>query len=363
LFVSGVSYGAIVASRSTKAEVGAVTGVQRFGSSLNLHVHFHTLVVDGVHTEEPDGTLRFVPAPPPTRTELLELLTRIEKRVMKWLVRAPSSTTHGRSVAPRRNENALACPSRFPPECPRTMPPLSVVTWNVLHRIHAENWRELPALLETAEVGRTRAIAERIHGGNWDIACMQEVSGDLLAVLRETAPSERTVWALASPRVPRLKDRMAVSPLATPTEHLVTVVAGPARVLRASSFPSDPGKGFLSVALGDGLVVINAHITWGEKSAAQLQEIAAHVREQTGPVVLVGDFNADAATVGDALGPGYAFAALPASSLATRPRHDGRSKSQNIDHLIVWQATAADAQALDAGGLSDHNLVVARILA
>ncbi len=69
----------------TKAEVGAVTGVQRFGSSLNVHVHpfgytppgiamrvhearhFHTLVVDGVHIEGPDGALRFVPGPLPTR--------------------------------------------------------------------------------------------------------------------------------------------------------------------------------------------------------------------------------------------------------------------------------------------------------
>jgi len=35
-----------------------VTSVQRFGGSLNLHVHFHTLVLDGVFVRAADDTLR-----------------------------------------------------------------------------------------------------------------------------------------------------------------------------------------------------------------------------------------------------------------------------------------------------------------
>ena len=30
-------------------ETGMVTSVQRFGGALNLHVHFHTLALDGVY--------------------------------------------------------------------------------------------------------------------------------------------------------------------------------------------------------------------------------------------------------------------------------------------------------------------------
>src|SRR5690606_16365891 len=45
-----------------KLHAGAVTFVQRFGSSLNLHVHLHTCALDGVYVEgEDDDALRFVP--------------------------------------------------------------------------------------------------------------------------------------------------------------------------------------------------------------------------------------------------------------------------------------------------------------
>jgi hypothetical protein len=37
-------------------ETGMVTSVQRFGGALNLHVHFHTLVLDGVFARGADGT-------------------------------------------------------------------------------------------------------------------------------------------------------------------------------------------------------------------------------------------------------------------------------------------------------------------
>ena len=36
-----------------------VTLVQRFGSALNLNVHFHMLFLDGVYVERHDGSLRF----------------------------------------------------------------------------------------------------------------------------------------------------------------------------------------------------------------------------------------------------------------------------------------------------------------
>ena len=67
--------------------MGAVTGVHRAGASLNVHVHFHLLCVDGVYVADADETLRFEPAPAPTRAELTSMLERIYARVMKWLAR------------------------------------------------------------------------------------------------------------------------------------------------------------------------------------------------------------------------------------------------------------------------------------
>ena len=71
---------------TSAVETGAVTGVHRAGSSLNVHVHFHLLCLDGVYHDDGE-TLRFEPAPAPTRAELTSLLERIYARVMKWLRR------------------------------------------------------------------------------------------------------------------------------------------------------------------------------------------------------------------------------------------------------------------------------------
>ena len=36
---------------------GAITVINRFGSALNLNVHFHLLFLDGVSVEHPDSSL------------------------------------------------------------------------------------------------------------------------------------------------------------------------------------------------------------------------------------------------------------------------------------------------------------------
>jgi hypothetical protein len=44
-----------------------VTVIQRFGGGLNLNVHYHTLLFDGVFfTNRANGALDFRPLPPPT---------------------------------------------------------------------------------------------------------------------------------------------------------------------------------------------------------------------------------------------------------------------------------------------------------
>ena len=45
------------ALKPDKADSGAVTPIQRFGSAANLNIHLHCLVLDGVYRRGADGTL------------------------------------------------------------------------------------------------------------------------------------------------------------------------------------------------------------------------------------------------------------------------------------------------------------------
>jgi len=67
---------------------GAVTCIQRFGSSLNLNLHFHTLVPDGVFSETSDGNVQFHPLPPPAVPDLERIARRLIPRLLKKLATA-----------------------------------------------------------------------------------------------------------------------------------------------------------------------------------------------------------------------------------------------------------------------------------
>jgi len=66
---------------------GTVTVVQRFGSGLELNVHFHALGLDGVFAPGTDGTLRFHRLPPPTDADVARLVTAIARRIRQLLAR------------------------------------------------------------------------------------------------------------------------------------------------------------------------------------------------------------------------------------------------------------------------------------
>jgi len=68
---------------SAKAKGGSVTSVQRFGSALNLNVHLHCLVLDGVYE---GGVFRRAEAP--SEEDLQELVERVAKRVSRAAKRA-----------------------------------------------------------------------------------------------------------------------------------------------------------------------------------------------------------------------------------------------------------------------------------
>lgn len=67
---------------------GVVTLIQRFGSALNLNVHFHLLVLDGVYRRDGEGRLVFVPVPSPSTEELKGLVQRIAERIGRSLERS-----------------------------------------------------------------------------------------------------------------------------------------------------------------------------------------------------------------------------------------------------------------------------------
>lgn len=64
----------------SEPRTGGVTVVQRFGGSLNLNVHFHTLVPDGVFTGNGDRPAQFTAIPPPDDDVVANILERIVRR-------------------------------------------------------------------------------------------------------------------------------------------------------------------------------------------------------------------------------------------------------------------------------------------
>ncbi len=71
-------------------ETGAMTVVQRFGSSLALNVHFHTLAVDGVWARQADGSLLFHPVPAPSDEAVARIARAVCRKVHRLLARAIS---------------------------------------------------------------------------------------------------------------------------------------------------------------------------------------------------------------------------------------------------------------------------------
>jgi len=70
-----------------EGQSGTVTVVQRFGSGLELNVHFHALGLDGLFAPGADGTLRFHRLPPPSDGDVARLVVTIARRVGRLLLR------------------------------------------------------------------------------------------------------------------------------------------------------------------------------------------------------------------------------------------------------------------------------------
>ena len=83
-------YQVIVVTRGAvrqKAQPGSVTFIQRFGSAINLNVHFHVIVLDGVYLDRPDQGRkpRFIKGEPPTDADIAAVVQTISRRVIRTL--------------------------------------------------------------------------------------------------------------------------------------------------------------------------------------------------------------------------------------------------------------------------------------
>ena len=70
-----------------EARFGAVSFIQRFGSTLNAHTHIHACVIDGVFSLDPDSTLRFHRASALTDNDIAAVEHTTRERVLRLFER------------------------------------------------------------------------------------------------------------------------------------------------------------------------------------------------------------------------------------------------------------------------------------
>ena len=68
-----------------QAKTGAVTLIQRFGSALNLNIHFHMLFLEGAISENSWGGTTFTRIKAPSHDDMVELVHTISHRIAKYL--------------------------------------------------------------------------------------------------------------------------------------------------------------------------------------------------------------------------------------------------------------------------------------
>ena len=241
---------------------------------------------------------------------------------------------------------------------------MNVMTWNVLHRVHAENYREPVVTRWPEESARVKAVTalvlKAVTADRCELVLLQEVSGDVLNELHHRLPHSVKICSHQVPRVPKLKVPATLS-LYDASEHVVIIGPAQLEVLHAQTAADDAGKGLIAARVAEGLVAISTHVSWGSKGTAQLKVLQELMASLPGTVVVGGDFNAERGQVTHGLGDGYVVTELGAGSRRTRQSPDG--EGSDIDHLLCRGGAWVDAHVTDAHELSDHSPLVATLAA
>ena len=80
---------------------------------MNLNVHFHMLLLDGVYVADGDS-VRWVPVPPPTTEEVQEVVTQIAWTVERWLGRRATPPMNRAKRTRTTTPTAYFCRPRSP---------------------------------------------------------------------------------------------------------------------------------------------------------------------------------------------------------------------------------------------------------
>ena len=134
---------------AAEGAAGAVTFVQRFGSALQLNIHFHVVVPDGVFVRSDDGAVSFARLPAPEDEDVQALLQRIATRVLRLLRKEVGGDEPGADALATLFAASLS--SRPPPsgEAPRPKRLTAFLEGFSLHagvHLHANDRRGLEQL-------------------------------------------------------------------------------------------------------------------------------------------------------------------------------------------------------------------------
>jgi hypothetical protein len=173
-----------------RGQCGAVTFIQRFGSALNLNLHFHTLVLDGVYAGGDGTPARFLPLSPPSVDEVARVLAGTARRISRLLV----SRDEGDDDALARDEPLLA-----------TLAAASLRTRIATGPHAGQRWRRLGDRVEPPDVDIDPEASPRVpqHDG-------MSLHADVAVPARDRRRLERLCRYVARP--PLAHDRLETMP-------------------------------------------------------------------------------------------------------------------------------------------------------
>jgi hypothetical protein len=132
---------------------GAISFVQRFGGSMNLHVHFHSVIPDGVFVRG-QGRVRFEPLPAPTGDEVNAILQRIvalARKLLRPVLEAGRDDARPLDALAAAQAESVATPPSSPPSSATTKKHaaayLEGFSLHAAVRIHANDREGLARLL------------------------------------------------------------------------------------------------------------------------------------------------------------------------------------------------------------------------